>query len=189
MISNLNKLITDDCIVVQIGNYTVYPIFKCGFSSIVQSPSAIQIKNKNIKNLKTIDVIIRDPKERFVLGFKEYCWNEKIFDVQSINETYKKVKQNKIVDRHFIPQFIWLMHLSKYFKGSVTFRKMSYLKKLTSLHKNKVGPYQEPKKVILMKQKVKPLNNFVTVDEKLLKYYNQTVLLTDIIKRYKNVLS
>ncbi len=98
----------------------------------------------------------------------------------NLEETYKLVKQGKLVDRHFAPQYMWLLHLYKFYKGMITIIPFESINTLTSVHKKK----DKEKKI-----KVPLIDCFVNVDYKLMQHYNETVFLGEIIKKYKNALS
>ena len=94
----------------------------------------------------------------------------------------------KTCNRHFIPQFYWLMHLSKYFKGAIELALVDELYKLIPTRK---GPPIK-KLTDARKKKILSINNnmYVDVDYKLMnKYLGQTVELEKIIKEFKNALS
>ena len=56
-----------DCEVVKIKDLYVYPIFKNGSHELMRQKDKLIINN-DIKNLKNIVVILRDPTERFISG-------------------------------------------------------------------------------------------------------------------------
>ena len=173
MLTHWNKLFNTDCIVVDVGPHTVYPIFRVGQSTLM-SVYDTKYVNLEIHHCNHIDIMIREPEERFVSGVNEYCRQQNL----DVNETWKLVNEGKVHDRHFTPQYIWLMHLYKFYKGFVTIRPFKHIGNITDvhLHKSKVKidlPVCEP---------------FVEVDRHLTKYYNETVNIGYLIKRYRNVL-
>ena len=106
MLTHWNKLLNTDCIVVDVGPHTVYPIFRVGQSTLM-SVCDKKYTNDEIQNCNHVDILIRDPEERFISGVNEYCVQHDL-DVQ---ETWNLVNNGKLYDRHFTPQYIWLMNL------------------------------------------------------------------------------
>ena len=94
---------------------------------------------------------------------------------------YEKVKNNEFVDTHFIPQYVWLLNLYRFYRGEITIRPFSFIANITDVHKRK-----DEQSVHL-----EPLKKFTEVDAKIIK--NTTVqrryLIKDFIKEYKHVLS
>ena len=175
MLTHWNKLLNTDCVVVQVGGHVVYPIFRVGYSTLM-SVCGEQHINQEIKKLKNIDVMIRNPEERFVSGVNEYSRQNNV----PVTHTWDQINDGKLHDRHFAPQYIWLLHLYKYYKGTITIRPFEYIRQITTAHVNKSHT----------KTKIPICEKFVKADRYLTKLYNQTVSLPDIVKRYKkNVLS
>ena len=176
MLKHWSRLLTRDCIVVKVGNYIVYPIHRVGFTSLMYDAD-MTYTNTEISNLTHINVLIRDPESRFVSGVNEYCRQNNL----NIHEVYEKIKEDKLVNSHFIPQYVWLLNLYRFYKGEVTIRPFRFIANITDVHKRK------DESII----KVEPLKRFTEVDAKIIK--NTTVqkrfLLKDIIMDYKNVLS
>ena len=174
MLKHWDKLLNTDCTVVDVGEHTIYPIFRVGSTSLIQACDKKHI-NHDIANCQHIDVMIRDPESRYRSGVNEYC-HQKNLDVI---ETCNLIERGKLHDRHFAPQYIWLIHLYKFYKGAITIRPFEYLKNITDVHMAKS----------VSKVTIPVCKSFVDVDQYLTKYYNQTIAIGDLIKRYRNVLS
>ena len=174
MLTHWNKLLNTDCKVVDIGPHTVYPIFRVGSSSLMLAANKTYV-NSHIAECKHIDVMIRDPGDRFVSGINEYSRQNNL----DVEETWKLVEQGKLVDRHFAPQYMWLLHLYKFYKGTVTILPFDHIKQITSVHEcgNDIN-----KPVPLLK-------SFLNADHTIIEHYNKTVGLGKLIERCKNVLS
>ena len=175
MLTQWNKLLNTDCTVVDIGPHTVYPIFRVGHTSLMASANNTYT-NKQIAECKHIDILIRDPGERFVSGLNQYSRDNNL----EVEETWDLVEQGRLVDRHFAPQYMWLFHLYKFYKGAVTLKPFSHIKKITNMHEKK----DKRKKV-----SVALLKTFVEVDYKLMEHYNETTQLGDLIKEHRHALS
>ena len=170
MLSGWNKLLNTDCIVIDVGPHTVYPIFRVGSSSLLFAADK-KYTNKQIAKCNHIDILIRDPGDRFVSGVNKYCQQNNL----DIKETWKLIEQGRLVDRHFAPQYMWLLHLYKFYNGTVMLKPFHTIKKITNLHKKK----DENKKV-----DVALLKSFVEVDYRLMEHYNKTSQLGELIKEH-----
>ena len=159
MLKHWNALLNTDCVVVDIGPHTIYPMF-CGGSTSITRDCDRRYVNEQIEDCTHIDV---------------YCEQHG----KDIKETCRLIEHGELANRHFAPQYVWLLHLSKFYKGDITLRPFDYIKEVTDLHVTGAG----------RRDRV-PLNeSFIQVDQQLMKYRGQTVPLVDIIKRFKNVLS
>ena len=189
MFKNWTKIFTTDCQIILVGdNNLVYPIFKNGQTSLfryAREKKLIVLKNQQLQDVKKIKVYLRDPLQRFVSGVHTVIELEKINDVDIF---LKDVECFATYNRHFIPQFYWLLHLSKYFKGLVVMRPTEELYDLIPLRK---GPNIKTLTEARKKQ-ILSINNkaYVDVDYKLMnRYIGQTVELKKIIKEFKNAVS
>lgn len=175
MLNQWSKLLSTDCCVVKVKNYTVYPIFKVGSTSL-KAAAVEQYVNNDIGTCRHIDILIRDPEERFISGLNEYC---KLNDMQ-IKDAWELVNQGQLIDRHFAPQYIWLLHLYKYYRGEVTLRPFNFITKITDVHKQKDKT---------TKQTVPVLQSFVEIDHHILKQVGQRLELRKLIEEHRHVLS
>ena len=192
MFKNLTDVLTTDCEVIKFNNEQYfYPIFKNGRSSLTMYAGTNNLpllKNKEISNLKKITVFLRSPEERFVSGVYTFFYftNNRLIDENIL----KKIESFDIIDRHFIPQYLWLLHLHKYFKGIIEFETVS---ELYNLIPNRDGPWTNnptPWKTITQEEKNKILSikhkKYIDVDEKIIKkYMNRSVELEKLIKEFK----
>jgi hypothetical protein len=192
MFKNLTDILTADCEVVKFNDgQFFYPIFKNGRSSLTiyaETNNLPLLKNKEISNLKKITVFLRSPEERFVSGVYTFFY---LTNNQCIDEnTLKKIESFDIVDRHFIPQYLWLLHLHKYFNGVVEFKPVL---ELLNLVPNRDGPWTNnptPWRAMTQKDKDTILSikhkKYIEVDNKIIKkYMNQSVDLEKLIKEFK----
>lgn len=125
---------------------------------------------------ENVQILIRDPADRFVSGINAYCKQNNLV----VEEIWSEVYKGNLIDRHFSPQYVWLLHLYKFYKGKVTLRNFEYIKKITSIRTKKNAP---------RKIKVPQIENFIEIDKKLLLLIDKPVYLKDIVQGYKNVLS
>lgn len=189
MFKNWTKLFTTDCFVILLkNNISVYPIFKNGKTSLFEYAKEKNLKilkNEEIKNLKEIKIFLRNPEERFISGVHTVIEFEKI---KNIDKFLTDVENFKKYDRHFMPQFYWLVHLSKYYNGFVN---LLSINELYNLIPNRDRP--NIKKIDTdRKIQIQLINNknYVDTDYKLIKkYMNQIVDLKKLIKEFKNAVS
>ena len=175
MLNHWNNLINTDCVVVDIGEVTVYPIFRNGSTSLLDSCDRIHV-NDQINDCENIEILIRNPDDRFISGINMYSEQNDL----SVEETWSKARRGTLVDRHFCPQYIWLLHRYKFYKGTVILRKFEHIKALTSIHR---------KKSKIKKKQVPILNNFVSGDHRLMRLIDRPMDLKNLVERYKHVLS
>lgn len=174
MLKYWNRLLNTDCVVMSIGDHVVYPIFRVGYTSL-SSVCEKKYINHEIAVFKDIEVMIRNPEERFVSGVNEYCRQNNL----SVQQTWPLIEKGELIDRHFAPQYMWLLHLYKFYKGTVTIRPFDHIANITTVHKRK-GEQQEHLPL---------LESFVEVDRSLTQHFNETLDLGKLLERYKNVLS
>ena len=174
MLTSWNKLLNTECVVVDVGPHTVYPIFRVGQSTLM-SVCDRKYVNEEIHHCNHVDVMIREPEDRFVSGVNEYCVQHDL----DVDVTWKSINEGKLLARHFTPQYIWLMHLYRFYKGFITIRPFKHISNITDVHLHK----SKSKKVVPV------CEQFVAVDRHLTKYYNETVNIGYLIKRYKHALS
>jgi hypothetical protein len=180
MLTHWDRLLRADCEVLQIKEKQIYPIFKVGYYSLKQAAEKVYV-NSDIAKCKDIIILIRNPDDRFVSGVNQYCWINSL----DVDKTWNQVKNNGLVDRHFAPQYMWILHLFKFYKGNITLKPFHEISNITSIHKKHLGP--EP---IKPKRRVPLLKEFVEPDHKLIeKHLNKTLNITELVEEYKNVLS
>jgi hypothetical protein len=195
MLKEWIKLTTADCEVIKFANnLNIYPIFKNGRSSltIYAGHNNLPIlKNKEISVLKNIAIYVRDPIERFVSGVHTFFY---LNQLKINNETLKKIDNFEIVDRHFMPQSFWLLHLYKFYRGNVILKDVKEVYDLVPLRD---GPWTKnpiPWKKLTKQQEEQitalTYKKFTDIDYHIInKYMNKEVLLFKIIKEIKNALS
>lgn len=125
-------------------NKFVYPIFKCGRSTITEIIKEKQFPvliNEQIKQLKLIDIYLRNPKERFISGVRTYLHNIRNENLD-VNTIIYYIKQGIILDRHFLPQICWLINLARYLSPTT---KLS-LHSIAMLNEYSQGVHAKPEK-------------------------------------------
>ena len=160
--------------VIGIGERLVYPIYVSGSTSL-RYASDRSYTNEEINSLDHIDVIIRNPDDRFVSGINVYSSQNNV----TVPEVHRLVKQGSLVDRHFCPQYLWLCNLYRFFKGTVTLKPLEAISDYCDNHNHRNRS----------KINVDTITEFVEVDHRLMEQLGCTQKLRDLIERYKDVLS
>ena len=198
MLTHWTNLIKTDCKVVRIGEDYIYPIFKCGSTTLFVNADHILV-NEELQNLPIIKVILRDPEERFIAGVNKYCDDNNV----AIDNVVKQIKKDRVADEHFVPQWVWLFHLYRFYKGNVSILPMSQLDTYIKQKHNKnlknfpkewkeavgkrVGHARNMNEI---KKPVPIINEFVSNDKEIIKnFMNKEIDLKTIIKDYRHVLS
>jgi hypothetical protein len=176
MLKHWDKLLNTDCIVVEIAGHLVYPIFRNASTSMFDECER-KLVNQQISDCDNIHVVIRDPQERFRSGLNHYCQKNNL----DLDHTWKQVEQDVVVDRHFSPQWIWLLHLSKYHHGTITIRPFSAVSDYCKTHHNKSNKEQV--------KEVRSIHRYVQQDNILLEYLGKSVNIQQIVRECKDGMS
>ena len=189
MFKNWSGLFTTECRVILLKDAcALYPIFKNGQTSLFNYAKEKKLKilkNKEINKVKKIKIFLRDPVERFVSGVHTVIELEGISDIDVF---LRSVEGMKTYNRHFVPQFYWLMHLFKYYRGVI---ELLPINELYNLIPNRDGPCVSPL-TSLRKKTILSINNknYINVDLLLIKkYIGKTAEITNVIKEFKNAVS
>jgi hypothetical protein len=191
MFKKLTEILTADCEVIQLkDNQYVYPIFKNGRSSLVEYASKNKLKilkNKEIFFCKKITIFLRSPEDRFASGIHTFFY----LTGRTLNrDILEKIENFELVNRHFVPQYLWLFHLHKYFDGIV---QLKLVDELLHLIPNRDGPWKgnaKPWKAMTQEEKQQILSiqheRYVDIDKKIIeKYMNSSVELKKIVQEFK----
>jgi hypothetical protein len=140
-----NTIFPDSCEVLELvpSQLFVYPIFKNGSSSLTESAPVFGWKTINKSSISQIrspiTVFLRDPKERFISGvntFLQHCHRDyKDLDSRTI---LFFVEKYLFLNRHYAPQFFWLINLARYSRAPLKFQHMNDISQLTS-HVTRAG--------------------------------------------------
>ena len=129
-------LFPDECEVLQVSaDRHVYTIFKNGSSSL-RKTGYKKINPEQLRELKVVEVFLRDPLDRYVSGVQTYLKNlGPGYDRETV---LKLIDQHLFLNRHFSLQFHWLVNLARHTPAQIQIHSVSELKDLTSLNKNKM---------------------------------------------------
>jgi hypothetical protein len=141
MLSHLDRILFPDrCEVIEVipSQRYVYVIFKNGHSSFLSYQKINNCRvfiNQQIKKINSIDVIVRNPHDRLLSGINTYIQHT-IRDNPTLDPaTIEWFAQNYLhLDRHYYPQFSWLLNLARYSNAStqLNFLPMTDISTITS---------------------------------------------------------
>lgn len=114
----------------------VFPIFKNGSSSL-HSTYKQTISQSAIAQLTEIDVFVRNPEERFLSGVQTYINDLAAADPAIDRYTVLQfINRYMFLNRHFVPQFHWLVNLKRFTDAKVRLLPLSDLSTITTVNAN-----------------------------------------------------
>jgi len=144
MFTEIDKILYPNrCEVIEFASQRfVFPIFKNGSSSLRKQAKLDNRKiliNQQIKKCESIEIILRDPIDRFNAGIEAFASgiDEKL-DPATVRYF---VEHYAFLDRHYLPQINWLIWLGTYCSKDalLKLRGMEHLSSLTDLTENKTA--------------------------------------------------
>ena len=148
MLSHLDRIIFPDrCEVIEVipAQRYVFPIFKNGSSSLYKEAEnkGWRIRfNEQIRRIHSIDVILRNPKDRLISGINSYIKITVRENPELDIKTIQWFALNYLyLNSHYCPQFLWLINLSRFTtpETKLNFLSMSELKTMTQIDQNNGG--------------------------------------------------
>jgi hypothetical protein len=140
MLSQLDNIIFPDrCDVLEIvpSQRYVYPIYKNGSSSLYKSGFRL-MDHDELRNIPVVDIYIRNPYDRFVTGVNTFLQHNNNLDHATVLHF---INNYLFLNRHFCPQFHWLVNLQRFTNAKIRINPMSALSDITSL---KVNQSEDP---------------------------------------------
>jgi hypothetical protein len=180
----------DSCEVIQIASQQfVYPIFKCGRSSLTESMKSkgwTFLPEQGIANIPTpIRIFLRDPRDRFLSGVNTYLQHlaNEGNDLDQHTVLYF-INRYLFLNRHYAPQFFWLLNLARFSCRDtlVTFSPMTEISQLTDLnHRAEIEPITDELKEKINSFDWSKLELYLYLDQILLDHIGQTIKLSELI--------
>ena len=118
----------------------IYPIFKNARSSIIEEAHKQKYKilfNEQLKRIDTIDIILRNPEDRFISGVNTFVWNLITERPNFSKDTILYFVENYLfLNRHYAPQLSWMINLFRYTTDQTKFNfvSMDKITDYTSFH-------------------------------------------------------
>jgi hypothetical protein len=201
MFSEVDSIIfPDSCEVIQVASQQfVYPIFKCGRSSLtwkMESRGWTFVPEQEINKIITpIRIFLRDPRERFLSGINTYLQHLEAEgnDLDQHTVLYF-VNRYLFLNRHYAPQFFWLLNLARFTRPDtlVTFSPMTEIDQLTHFNSRAgVEPLTDE-----LEQKINSFNwtaveLYHALDQILIDHIGKTItiheLLTHVQDKHSNL--
>lgn len=135
MLSQLDNIIFPDrCDVLEIvpSQRYVYPIYKNGSSSLYSSGFRL-VEHDELATIPLIDVYVRNPYDRFVTGVNTFLQHNQDLDRSTLLHF---VGNYLFLNRHFCPQFHWLLNLQRFSNAKLRINHISSLSNITGLKYN-----------------------------------------------------
>jgi hypothetical protein len=135
MLSQLDNIIFPDrCEVLEVAPQRyVYPIYKNGSSSLYNSGFRI-LDSAELPSLDVVEIFVRDPFERFQSGVT--TWLHHNTPAHNKETLLWVINNHLFLNRHFCPQFHWLVNLHRHTKTKIKINPITDLYKVTNLHEN-----------------------------------------------------
>jgi hypothetical protein len=187
-----NIIFPDGCEVIEIvpSQQYVYPIFKCGRSSLTESMQQKGWKFVDEKDISSITqpitVFLRNPRDRFVSGVNTFLQHlDAEGNMLDQHTVLYFVNRYLFLNRHYAPQFFWLLNLMRFSSPNtlVKFQNITEISKFTDVHSYADIEPITPE----FRQKIQTfdwdkLELYFYLDQVLLDHLDQTVNLRDLIK-------
>jgi len=189
MLSQLDRIIFPDrCEVIEVipSQQYVYPIFKNGSSSlyVTAKQNKWRIKlNEQIKQINQIDVILRNPQERLISGIDTFIQYTIRDNPNLDNNTVQWFALNYLhLDRHYCPQFVWLINLARYLNinAKLNFLSMADINTITTLNKQSVVS-----KLIIEDTQIKQNEMYQRIDKVIFACIGQSMTFDALLQHIK----
>lgn len=92
------------------------------------------MNHDEIKDIKIIDIYVRNPYDRFVTGVNSFLDYNQNLDQTTL---LYFITNYLFLNRHFCPQFYWLVNLQRFTKAKIKINSIDLLSKTTNLTHNK----------------------------------------------------
>lgn len=195
MFSELDNIIfPDGCEVIQVtSQHYVFPIFKCGRSSLTKSMYSkgwTLVDPADIYKISTpITIFLRDPRQRFISGVNTFVQHllakEKNLDLDTI---LYFVNNYLFLNRHFCPQFFWLLNLARYAGTDkpVSLKHLSDIKLFTAMNDDaEVAPITDELRAKIQKLDWGKLELYLYLDQILFDNIGKTTTILELLNHVK----
>ncbi len=194
MLSRIDEIIFPNrCEVLEFSNPQrfVYPIFKNGTSSMMIypiEPNPKKLISHQIRQCDAIDIILRDPEERFVSGVNTFVYNLLRDNPNLDKDTIMYFVENYLfLNRHYAPQIFWLLNLNRFTKPECRLN----LSSMAKLGDYTITNHSPPEDKILTNEEIERLKNnihnqiYKQLDEHLVTLIGKSVTFKEIMDYIK----
>jgi hypothetical protein len=194
MLSHLDRVLFPDlCEVVEIipSQRYVYPIFKNGHSSLLLAKIKNEWRvyiNQQIQKINSVDIIVRNPQDRLISGINTFIQHTLRNNPELDQLTVQWFAQNYLyLDRHYCPQFLWLLNLAKYLNDTaeLNFLSMADIDKIAKVDLKPEGINKAPD--LLVKQLAQLTNNemYQRIDTVIFECVGQSMTFVQLLQKIK----
>lgn len=140
MLSRIDDILYPNrCEVIELASQRYfYPIYKNGSTSITEYARQQGFKsllNQQLAKINSIEVVLRNPLERYLSGIKTFVHNTKRDNPQLDVNTILFFAENYLfLNRHYAPQLSWLINLNRYTNAKLQLVGMESLSDYTPLN-------------------------------------------------------
>jgi len=191
MFSEVDSIIfPDSCEVIQIASQQfVYPIFKCGRSSLTWGMDArgwTFVPTEDINKITTpIRIFVRDPRERFLSGINTYLQHlaAEGNDLDPHTVLYF-VNRYLFLNRHYAPQFFWLLNLARFSRPDtlVTFSPMTEIGQLTDSNNHAgIAPMTDELRHKILSFDWSAVELYHALDQILINHTGKTIAIQELL--------
>lgn len=210
MYNHIDRIIFPNwCEVYQTASHQyVYPIFKNGTNSLKVSQLKNNWKiliNEQLKKLDTIVVFWRPAFERYISGVNSVIQFELRDNTHlDVNTIKFFIKKYPFLDRHYCPQYFWLINLMKYTKCKVLIKPLSKINDIVDINLKPGQPWpdglhvhqksqgtklQEPINTKLLEEfDYMKDNDYLKIDDKIFETYVEQPTQIEEIEKIWNAL-
>jgi hypothetical protein len=167
-------------------------MFKNGSSTLLQIAEKNQYrryKGKDIYDLESVDVILRNPRQRYVAGVAQFVTVLKRDNPDlDINTCIWFANRYCFLNRHYVTQFHWLLNLSRLINPDcrITFHDFSLLARITS-HNDKIWRNSVDPETLSMIASCLPQKEFwFFLDDILIGMQHQSLTWQEIKQIFRN---
>jgi hypothetical protein len=196
MLSHLDRILFPSrCEVIEIipSQRYVYVIFKNGYSSFLAYRTKNNQRvlfNQQIQKINTVDVIIRNPTDRLVSGINTYIQHT-IRDNPHLDiDTIKWFAQNYLyLDRHYQPQFCWILNLARYLNtdATINFLPMEEIGNITAgINSEAVGVDPAPTELAEQISKLQYSEMYQRIDTVIFDCIGKSLTFNELLQHIKN---
>jgi hypothetical protein len=178
MLSYLDPILfPDQCEILEVGpDRHVYPIFKNGSSSLLAA-NLRKLNYFEMRELRTVEVFLREPFERYVSGVQTYLRQNTHLDRAT---ALTMIDEYLFLNSHFSLQFHWIVNLQKFTDAWMYFRPIEELHTATDHTWNVLA---RDETLVNYFGNNKKLNYYLQLDKILYEdFMGQTVSLKQIIR-------
>jgi hypothetical protein len=197
MLSQLDHILFPDrCEVLEVvpSQRYVYPIFKNGHSSFLALRKRNNLKlliNQQILKIHSIDVVIRDPKDRLVSGINTFIQFILRDNPYLDRSTVQWFAQNYLyLNRHYCSQFNWLLNLARYTTTDtkLNFLSMNDIGVITSgIDRKPAGIEIASKELTQQIQQIKNNEMYQRIDTVIFESIGQSMTFHQLLQQIKRV--